>query len=200
MKKPLSFSSKVVWKGGLTVLCYFLFAACMQHDESLAPRNENLLTDEVSAENVRMGSMHKRTFTAHLSADNELPTAAGPVISKAQGQAIFKLSEDGTSIHYKILVAGLKNAMVAHIHCGEAGVNGQPFVFLFGPSPAVNVNGILAEGDFTQADLIQRADSPGCVGGLMDMEDVIERMQNGTSYLNVHTTAYPGGEIRGQIK
>ncbi|HET9487001.1 MAG TPA: CHRD domain-containing protein [Chryseosolibacter sp.] len=30
-------------------------------------------------------------------------------------------------------------------------------------------------------------------------EDLVERMRTGGAYVNAHTPAYPGGEIRGQI-
>jgi len=39
------------------------------------------------------------------------------------------------------------------------------------------------------------------VGGLSNAEsDLISAITNGLSYLNIHTTAIPGGEIRGQLE
>jgi hypothetical protein len=34
----------------------------------------------------------------------------------------------------------------------------------------------------------------------MDLEDLLEAMRSGNTYVNVHTSQYPGGEIRGQIR
>ena len=123
MNKSYPFGTKAVWKGSLILISYFLLAACMQHDESLAP--QGLQTAQLSALNSEAGgkgSMMKRTFTAHLTADNELPS--GSVESQAQGQAIFTVSKDGTTVHYKLIVANIKNVIMAHIHCGAADQGG----------------------------------------------------------------------------
>ena len=37
------------------------------------------------------------------------------------------------------------------------------------------------------------------IGGSMTFDQLLEKMRAGTVYVNVHTTANPGGEIRGQI-
>ena len=34
----------------------------------------------------------------------------------------------------------------------------------------------------------------------IDFNTLIEEMRAGTAYVNFHTTAYPGGEIRGQTR
>lgn len=197
MKTQLPLFPKMVWKGSLMFVSYLLFAACMQHDESLAPRNGNLVTESKTGDGVAgVSATMKKTFTAHLNSANEVP----PVTSEGQGQAIFKLSEDGTTLHYKLIVANIRNVTQAHIHCGEAGVNGTVVVFLYGFNAAgATVNGVLAEGDITSANIIRRPDAANCVGGLQTFEDLIGRLQTGRAYVNVHTLAYPAGEIRGQI-
>ena len=125
--------------------------------------------------------------------------------SQARGNAIFKLSGDGTSLDYKLIVANIDNVTQAHIHCGPAGVNGPVVVFLY-PSapPAVLIpgtsNGILNQGTATQANVIARPDSPACPGGIATLADVVARLGDGGAYVNVHTSALPGGEIRGQVE
>ena len=137
-----------------------------------------------------------RNFIAHLSGDEEVP----PVETLAQGQAIFHLNEDDAALSYRLIVANIENVSVAHIHCGAAGVNGPVVVFLFGPAtPAVTVNGILAEGIITDDDIIERPDSVQCPGGVADFDELVAKMRSGDAYVNVHTTAHPGGEMRGQI-
>ena len=61
-------------------------------------------------------------------------------------------------------------------------------------------NGILAEGTITSADIISRPSSAACAGGLATFENLLERIRNGTVYVNAHTVDFEGGEIRGQIK
>ena len=61
-------------------------------------------------------------------------------------------------------------------------------------------NGILNQDVATNADVIARPDSPACPGGVANLEDVIEKLATGGAYANVHTSAFPPGEIRGQIE
>ena len=51
------------------------------------------------------------------------------------------------------------------------------------------MNGRLVEGSFTAAD----------VTGI-SFEELLAEMQAGTAYVNVHTTQFPGGEMRGQTQ
>ena len=200
MKIQLTQTSTTVWKGCLMAISFFFFAACMQNDESLSPKQQALMAEELEADADGANATMKRTFTAHLNSGNEVPTNGLPVISNGQGEAIFKLSKDGTSIHYKLIVANIDNVTQAHIHCGEAGVNGAVVVFLYGFNAAgTTVNGILAEGDITSANIIARPDAANCVGGLQTFDDLVARLQTGRAYVNVHTHAYPAGEIRGQV-
>ena len=134
-----------------------------------------------------------KNFRTHLSGDNEVP----PVETLAQGQAIFKLSKDGTELYYKLIVANIENVMMAHIHIGEPDENGPVAVWLYPDSPPPilitgRFNGVLAEGIITEGDLV------GPLIG-MSMSDLLDVIKSGNAYVNVHTEQYPGGEIRGQI-
>jgi len=132
-------------------------------------------------------------FRAHLSGAQEVP----PVETLSRGQAIFRLSRDGNELHFKLIVANLHDVRMAHIHLAQAGENGPVVAWLYpGGPPPVEIpgrfSGVLAEGTITAADLV------GPLAG-MTLEDLADAMQAGDTYVNVHTTAYPGGEIRGQI-
>ena len=129
-----------------------------------------------------------RNFRAHMSGSENVPVAN----TQAQGEAIFQLSKDGTSMHYKLIVANLADATKSHIHCGVVGQNGSVGVTLFSSATPVTVNGILVEGVFTGPD-------PGNGCHWNSLADVVAAIQSGGAYVNVHTTAYPTGEIRGQI-
>lgn len=130
---------------------------------------------------------------AHLQGQNEVPA----VQTLAQGQAILKISGDESAIEYKLIVANIENVTQAHIHCGAAGVNGPVVAFLYGFGPIVSPDGVLAEGTITS--VIPRPDSAACPGGVANLEDLLNKLRSGNAYVNVHTTAYPGGEIRGQV-
>ena len=79
----------------------------------------------------------------------------------------------------------------AHIHCAPTGVNGPIGVTLFSGAP-VSVNGTLAQGPILAPDL-----GNGC--GWLDVDDVIDDLGMGNTYINVHTLQNLAGEIRGQV-
>ncbi len=132
-------------------------------------------------------------FRAHLSGDQEVP----PRETLATGQALFQLSKDGLELSYKIIVANLDNISMSHIHVAPAGSNGGIVVWLYPPAPPAalipgTTNGILQEGVITKANLI------GTLGG-QELSALIDLMVADQTYVNVHTSQFPGGEIRGQV-
>lgn len=139
---------------------------------------------------VSVGSAENtKNFVASLKGSNEVP----PRDTNAAGNAIFHVLDDGSEIYFKLIVANIDNVVAAHIHLAAEGVNGPVVVGLFGgPNTGEQTEGILAEGIITSADLV------GPLAGLT-IEDLIEAMAAGNTYVNVHTTQFPGGEIRGQI-
>lgn len=153
--------------------------------------------------------------SVHLSGDQEVFTGPPPTPadSNAQGQAIFHIAVDGQSIDYKLIVSNIENITQAHIHCAPAGVNGPVVVWLY-PSPSATSvqliagrhDGVLAEGtisatvDPPATNHVTPTTNPNCPGGIASLADVIERIREGNAYVNVHTTMFPGGEVRGQFK
>lgn len=134
-----------------------------------------------------------KNFRAHLAGENEVPA----VDTVSQGQAIFQLSDDGTSLHYQLIVANLDDTLQSHIHVGPAGANGPVVAFLYPSAPPAQLiegrfSGVLAEGDITAADL------RGPLAG-KTLDDLVAEMVAGNTYVNAHTVTNPGGEIRGQI-
>jgi hypothetical protein len=130
----------------------------------------------------------------HLRGRDEVP----PVVTHGQGQAKFKIAEDGSSIAFKLNVSNVQDVTQAHIHCGAEGVNGPVVVFLYGLGPTVSPHGVLSEGIITS--VIVRPDSPACPGGVATLADLIAKLESGNAYVNVHTVANPPGEIRGQVR
>jgi hypothetical protein len=135
-----------------------------------------------------------RNFRTHLTGAEEVP----PADTRAQGQATFQLSQDGTELHYKLNVANIENVTMAHIHLAPAGVNGPVVAWLYPSAPPAQLipgrsNGRLSEGTITAANLV------GPLAGA-SLEDLIDEMRAGNTYVNVHTSQYPAGEVRGQIR
>lgn len=130
------------------------------------------------------------TFHAILEGDEEVP----PVDSDAKGAAIFRTSNDGTELNYRLIVANIEDVTAAHIHLAPRGENGDIVAFLFDPEEPTEgrTNGVLAEGTITSEDL---------VGPLAEatLSELIDEMEAGNTYVNVHTVDHPSGEIRGQI-
>ncbi|HVQ32216.1 MAG TPA: CHRD domain-containing protein [Vicinamibacteria bacterium] len=122
-------------------------------------------------------------FHAALSAANEVPARD----TGANGAAGFTV--DGDRVLYSIEANQIGNITMSHIHSGAEGVNGPVRVFLFRGPTTGTVNGRLVEGSFTAAD----------VTGI-SFEELLAEMQAGTAYVNVHTTQFPAGEMRGQTQ
>jgi hypothetical protein len=123
-------------------------------------------------------------FRAALSPGEETP----PVSSAASGTAGFQIS--GNRVHYSIEVRNIRNVVAAHIHAAPRGTPGPIRVpFPLTGTPIATVDGILLEGSFGAAD-VQGA----------SFDDVVALMRSGGAYVNVHTSQYPAGEIRGQIE
>lgn len=133
-------------------------------------------------------------FKARLSGEEEVP----PVETTARGRAKFLLSSDRTKIHFRLTIDIIENVNQAHIHLGERGVNGPVVVWLYpdAPPPVLipgSFSGVLATGTITAANLV------GPLAG-MPLSELINALIQGNTYVNVHTTQNPGGEIRGQIR
>ena len=151
----------------------------------------------ILALSVGPAAARKPTFVASLSGGEEVPV----VDTVARGQAVLRVSGDATELAFKLIVANIEGMTQAHIHCGASGVNGPVVVFLFGFLPlGASINGIASEGTVTEANLIARPDSPACPGGVANFSELLAKISAGEAYVNVHTLANAGGEIRGQIR
>jgi len=137
-----------------------------------------------------LGLAASHVFKAKLSGSEVAPA----VMTKATGEAEFKLSKDGKEITYTLKLEGIENVTAAHIHAGKKGENGAPVAGLFmGPKKEGEFSGEVAKGTITDKDLV------GKLAG-KTIGDLVKLIRNGDAYVNVHTEKNPGGEIRGQIK
>ena len=137
-------------------------------------------TNYIFAQNVK--------FKAKLNGDNEAP----PVTTVATGKAKFKVKDDGITAN--INITGITDITMAHIHQGKEGQNGDPIVDLLKSGKQNKTDGgIIITGKITASDL------QGSMAG-KTLQDLQTAMGNQETYVNVHTSDHPDGEIRGQIK
>ena len=114
------------------------------------------------------------THYAFLDGESEVPS----VETTAEGIAMMMLDPTAGTLQYRITVTGLSGPITAaHFHRGEPGVTGSPIHTI-----TFNQENKTAVGVWT-------------VGDLNDLQMLID----GDIYLNVHTAANSGGEIRGQV-
>ena len=138
-------------------------------------------------------SANDRHMETHLTGAEENPVRD----TQAQGQATFHLNADGTAISYKLNVANIENVTQAHIHLAPAGSNGGIVVWLYPSAPPSQLipgrsQGTLGEGEISAGSLV------GSLTG-QPLSALLDVMRSGGAYVNVHTTQFPPGEIRGQI-
>jgi hypothetical protein len=173
---------------------------------------------EVRAPLFAVGANAAFNFGTHLTGAEEVftpvpPSTATPADSRAQGEAIFRVSDDDNTVDFRLVASNIDNVFMAHIHCGRPGENGPIRMWLYpvigasgapGPAGTGAQNGVLASGSFSPTGVVCPASA---VGEDMPLLDAIRA---GLTYVNVHTNDgvgavntgpgdFPGGEIRGQL-
>jgi CHRD domain len=123
----------------------------------------------------------------------------GAISTTGNGLFTAKIDEKNQTITYELtytLEGGA--ALFAHIHFAERHVSGGISAFLCNgpttppcPSPGGTVTGVI-----TPADVIGPT-GQGIEPG--SFEELVRAIDAGATYANVHSTRWPGGEIRGQI-
>ena len=134
---------------------------------------------------VDLGGIVK--LRARLSPDQEVATKI--VDSAAKGRARL-FSADGDRVWVKAIFRRLSGApTAAHLHLGQAGVNGPVVVDLAAGLRNNWLGFTVRDGDI--------------VGPLAESNDPFRSLLNelaaGNIYLNIHTAEYPAGELRGQV-
>ena len=123
----------------------------------------------------------------------------------ASGSFEGRLSQDGQSLAWELEYSGIEggNTLQAHVHFGKRAVNGGVSFFLcsnLANPPAGTQACPLTGGRVT--GVTDRDDVIGPAGQGIDpgqFDEIIAAMRAGHAYANVHSTKYPGGEIRAQI-
>jgi len=131
----------------------------------------------------------KQTMVAVLSGGSEAPTV---VNTGAHGKAVITIDPDLGEVTWVIDVFNYPSGLTAsHIHVGAAGTAG-PIIIDFTPA-AIGVSGSFRFSGSTRNFIARPA------AGIRSMEEAMTAIAAGNSYVNVHSQANPGGEIRGQL-
>ena len=127
-------------------------------------------------------------FDACLTGVQEVPS----VSTITTGQ--FKAKLHPLTLDFSLQIQKITGLTQAHIHLGLPGENGPIVAFLYGPTgPSGPIEELLIKGSITSSNLV------GLLAG-KTLEDLVNEMVIGNTYVNAHTSAHPGGEIRGRIK
>jgi hypothetical protein len=142
------------------------------------------------------GSTNRNGFKASLIGYNEVPSISSP----ATGSLRLSVNEAATTITFTLKYSGVPgNAVTAsHIHLGQAAANGGVIAFLCGggSKPACPASPATVTGTIVASDILGPT-TQGIAAG--DFAAALRALRSGFTYVNVHTPAYPSGEIRGQI-
>lgn len=113
--------------------------------------------------------------TFELNGDQQVPVAS----TSASGNGYAVVNTSTYDLELVVHTTGVDDATAAHIHTGGIGMNGDVLV---GLEQSMTDPGMW----MTPADTAINA-------------DILSVLASGGHYVNVHTPAFPGGEIRGQI-
>lgn len=129
------------------------------------------------------------------------------VSSTARGFFKARIREDAGTIQYELSYEGLQGDIrQSHIHFGQRNVNGGVSVFLCqtatnvdptGLAPQCGVSPATVTGTLTAANIIGPA---GQGIAATEFAELVRAIRAGVAYINVHSSVFAGGEIRGQAR
>jgi len=168
------------------------------------PRTPWLAPIVVSALLATAATAHaKDRLDIQLSGYGEVPNSLS---TEASGRFKGKIDEKSGTITYELSYSGLDEVRQAHIHLGRRALNGGIMVWLCqtainvdptGQSPVCppqsgTVSGVI------RAENVIGPPGQGVTAGAF--EALVDAIRANAAYVNVHSAAYPGGEIRGQLR
>jgi len=140
-------------------------------------------------------------LSATLGGYQEVPSIS------STGTASFTadVAQDGQSVDWQVSYANLEGSITqSHIHFGQRSVNGGISVFLctnLGNGPA-GTQACPGPHDGTFSGTFRPADVIGpTVQGITagEWDELMNAIDAGKAYANIHSTTWPGGEIRAQL-
>jgi hypothetical protein len=137
---------------------------------------------------------------AFLTGYEEVPALSTP------GNGFWKarISRNESEVDWELTFGETETTVTqSHIHFNARALNGPIIVFFctnLGNGPAGTqpcpASGTIS-GTFTAADVGAGGTTVGIAAG--ELDELIAAIRAGATYVNVHTTGRPGGEIRGQV-
>jgi hypothetical protein len=158
-----------------------------------------LLAPTARADNEGNQRNHVET---RLKSYQEVPA----VSSAASGRFTAGIDNASNSIRYELSFSGLEgDVRMSHIHFGQHGVNGGIMMWLCqtaaNPSPVASTPMCPQSG--TVNGTLSAADVVGPAGqgvAATEFAEAVRAIRSGIAYVNVHSSKFPGGEIRGQLR
>ena len=145
----------------------------------------------------------RKKLDSTLSSFQEVPALATP----GHGEFRAQINDQAGEIRWELTFGDLESdATQSHIHFENSTNSGPVVVFLctnLGNSP-VPVQACPAGGG-TISGTIRPADVIGVAGGAAqgidngDFDDLVRAIRAGATYVNVHSTTRPAGEVRAQL-
>lgn len=126
------------------------------------------------------------------------------VSSTGTGRFSAEIDTVSKTISYQMTYSGLEGEIqLAHIHIGQARTNGGISAFLCSnaPNPPAGTPVCPIEGTVTgviQESSVVGPTAQGIAPG--EFAELVAAIRAGATYVNVHTSKVPSGEIRGQIR
>lgn len=151
------------------------------------------------------GSAEFRATLSGFEETGALNAQSGAILSEGSGTLQLKVDRQAQTIMFTLTFANLSSPVTqSHIHFGKVHMSGGVMVFFcsnLASAPAGTqmcpANGGTVTGTITAANVLAIAGQNVKAGDFDAIEDALE---SNTAYVNVHTTNFPAGEIRGQIR
>jgi CHRD domain len=133
--------------------------------------------------------------------------AGGPVSSAATGNFEATIDDEARTIQFTLEYSGLEgDVRQAHIHFGQRSVNGGISLWLCETAANPRPVGSPDVPDCPQSGTVESTVTADHVIGPTaqgiapgEFEEIVAAIRSGRAYANVHSSKFPGGEVRGQI-
>ena len=169
-----------------------------------APATVDITVEDLRIERadyrVRTGKWHLRGSSSD-SLDNAVTLYAGPRArltpvagSTALGNASLRLGTDTIEFELDVEPLPVTTVTGAHIHYGAPGSNGPIIFSLYDESAFGLPFAVPRSGSLGSANLQVKPEV-----GITSFSAALEAIRSGNAYVNVRTTAFPAGELRGQL-
>jgi hypothetical protein len=150
---------------------------------------------------IGMGQGNAKFVHTRLSGYQEVPALSTP----ASGEFRAKIDPADTQLNYQLEYEGLQGTVTqSHIHLGAAGTTGGIMIWLCGAGASAGPAGTpTCPQSGSVSRTVNAADVVGPSGqGVTagEFAEALRAIRAGVAYVNVHSSLFPGGEIRGQLR